>query len=73
MTKLTKLELKSWSESLNSIRKRDHAIELARELYYMGHRQSVVRALIAEARMHNHRAIAFRKGALARNQAVRAL
>jgi hypothetical protein len=61
MNTISKLELASFAESLNSIRKRDWAMERAKELYYMGHRADAVKMLILEARMHNHRAIAFRK------------
>jgi hypothetical protein len=41
--------------------KRDHAIATAKELFHLGHRLQVVRALCAEARMHNHLLIQFKR------------
>lgn len=48
-------------EWMNAIIKRDHALERAKEYYYLGHRQAVVKALITEARLHNRRAIQLKR------------
>jgi hypothetical protein len=52
----------AFSEWLYTITKRDYAIEKAKEYYYLGHNRAAVRLLIAEARLHNHKAIQLKRG-----------
>lgn len=53
--------LNLFAKQLNRESQRKHALDKAREYYYLGHRQKEVKLLVLEARLANHLAVRCRK------------
>jgi len=55
--KIDTTELEQFARMLNARQERDRAMERARELYYLGHCERVVKALVLEARLYSQIAV----------------